>query len=80
MRVILSLAVFIPTLLILLISEESLKEGVYTKSPFTIITFILMALAVNYVCYFSKIKKESPKFWSVIVGIIILGLSIPAIF
>jgi hypothetical protein len=80
MKTLLSIFVFIPALLICLVSKESLQEGVYSKSFGCISTLVLMGVAVNYLLHFSKIKNDGWKVWGWFSVIIITGLSIATLF
>jgi hypothetical protein len=75
-----SIFVFVPALLICLVSKESLQEGVFNKSFGCIATLVLMGVSVNYLLHFSKVKKDGWQVWGWFLIIVGLGLSIATLF
>lgn len=78
-KIVLSLFTFIPALIVILSSAESLTQGLYTKSVGCVGTLIAMGLAVTYLINFSKVT-DGFKVWLAFGAIIAAGLSIATLF
>lgn len=58
LKTVFSVLVFVPALLICLVSAESLQQGLFSKSFGCIASFVAFGLITNYMIHFSKIKDN----------------------
>jgi hypothetical protein len=56
LKIVFSVLVFVPALLICLVSNDSLAQGLFYKSFGCIASFVVFGLLTNYMMHFSKIK------------------------
>lgn len=70
---------YVPAILVLTISSESLAEGVYSKSVGCIATLLLMAIA-NTILILTAKKGDGWKVWALYGIITLIGLSVATIF
>jgi hypothetical protein len=58
LKTVFSVLVFVPALIICLLSKESLAQGLFNKSFGSIASFVVFGLTTNYLMHFSKIKDN----------------------
>ena len=58
LKTVISVLVFVPALIICLLSKEVLAQGLFNKSFGCIASFVAFGLLTNYLIHFSRIKDN----------------------